>query len=297
MLTSHDFLAELARRGATRLSRVSFRENRSVVWSLTQQGSVLNVHVAYGAAPPELLDAFAIVVKAGGVRSAATRRAASTISEWPDVWRAIAETRATRKPRAVTSCCATPEQKSYLRALYCYFNHTRFDGCLPDDVPVRLSCRMKSSFGHMLPAENAGGDRRVEEIALNVDLMLEKNGAERIDTLLHEMAHVADYLESGNRGHGRSWQAWALHAGCRPTRVYEYPVAGRRRRRDRVLRVPPLPEPLWRLAASAAGLHRPQPAEHASRERRVDQPVEHRLERRAPALPEPDGALHERHRV
>jgi hypothetical protein len=249
MLTPQDFLAELRRRGAKRLSRVSFRENRSVVWSLTQQATVLNLHSAYGAAPPELLDAFAVLVRSGGVRSAATRRAATTINEWPDVWRALEVTRSTRKPRTVTSCCATPEQRTYLRALYRYFNLTRFEGRLPDDLPVRLSNRMDSSLGHMLPAgDGEDGDRRVEEIALNLDLMLERNGAERVDTLLHEMAHVADYLESGNRGHGASWQAWARRCGCRPERLYLLPVARRRRRRDRIVRVPPLPQALLALA-------------------------------------------------
>ncbi|MGD2045327.1 MAG: SprT family zinc-dependent metalloprotease [Gemmatimonadota bacterium] len=247
MLTPQDFLAELRRRGALRLSRVAFRENRSVVWSLTQHGTVLNLHSAYGAAPPELLDAFAVLVRAGGVRSAATRRAASTINEWPEVWRAIEVTRRTRKPRSVTACCATPEQRAYLRALYRYFNATRFGGVLPDDVPVRLSNRMRSSLGHMMPDEGAEGERRVAEIALNLDLMLERNGAERIDTLLHEMAHVADYLECGHRGHGASWRAWAQRVGCKPSRLYDRPVARRRRRGARVVRVPPLPEPLAKL--------------------------------------------------
>jgi len=247
MLTPQDFLAQLRCRGALRLNRVTFRENRSVVWSLTQHATVLNLHSAYGAAPPELLDAFAVLVRAGGVRSAATRRAASTINEWPDVWRAIEVTRRTRKPRSVTSCCATPEQRAYLHAVYRYFNATRFDGKLPDDIPVRLSNRMRSSLGHMLPDEGAEDEWRVEEIALNLDLMLERNGAERIDTLLHEMAHVADYLESGNRGHGTSWQEWARRVGCKPSRLYDRPVARRRRRRARVLRVPPLPGALAKL--------------------------------------------------
>lgn len=255
MLTSQDFLAELHRRGATRIRRVTLRDNRSVVWSLTQHATVLNVHAAYGTAPDEIIDAFAVLAKAGGVRSAATRRAADLISSWPDVWKALAETRATRRPRAVTSCCATPEQRAYLRALYRYFNHTHFDGRLPDDVPVRLSNRMRSSFGHMLPAEGPEGERRVEEIALNVDLMLEKNGADRIDTLLHEMAHVADYLESGHRGHGPSWQAWAHRIGCRASRLSDHPVARRRRRTDRVRRVPPLPEPIARLAHQTGQSH------------------------------------------
>ena len=245
MLSAKDFLAELQCRGARRVRRVYLRDNRNVIWSLTQQGTVLNVHAAYGAAPPELLDAFALLAKAGGVGSAVTRRAASTISAWPDVWRAVEATRASHRVGAVTSCCATPEQRNYLRALYRYFNVTRFAGDLPDDIPVRLSHRMVSALG------NVDGTRRVEEIAINVDLMLERNGAERIDTLLHEMAHVADYLQSGHRGHGASWKGWAHRAGCRPTRLYDRPVARRRRRRDPVRRVPPLPASVARLVSAS----------------------------------------------
>ena len=231
-----------------RLSHVSFRKNRSVFWSLTQQATVLNLHSAYGAATPELLDAFAVLVSSGGVRSAATKRAASTINEWPEILRAIEATRAAREPRSVTACCATCEQRDYLRILYRYFNATRFDGRLPEDVPVRLSSRMRSSLGHMVAGSTGeDGIRCVEEIALNVDLMLPGNGAERIDTLIHEMAHVADYLESGAYGHGASWRAWARRAGCRPTRLYDRPVVTRRRRGDRVNRVPPLPFALTAL--------------------------------------------------
>jgi hypothetical protein len=248
-LTAQDFLVEIQGRGASRLSRVAFRHNRAVVWSLTQHGTVLNVHAAYGAAPPEILDAFAAVAREGGVASEATRVAASAISEWPDVWRAIAETRASRKSRHVISCCATAEQRAYLRVLYRYFNLTRFEGTLPEDVPVRLSRRMKSALGHMLPAEDVEGTRHVVEIALNVDLMLEGNGAERIDTLLHEMAHIADYMESGHLGHGASWRQWALRVGCRPARLYDRPVVGRSRRRDPVRRVPPLPGSLAQLVS------------------------------------------------
>ena len=248
MLTPQEFLAELQRRGARRLRRVSFRDNRSVVWSLTQQGTALNLHAAYARAPSELLDAFAVLVRAGGVRSKATRVAASTINGWPDVWRAVEATRARRAPRAVTACSATPGQRTYLRALYRYLNATRFAGGLPDDIPVRLSHRMRSSLGHMLPGEDGEGGRRIEEIALNVDLMLARNGPERLDTLLHEMAHAADYLETGHRGHGPSWRAWARRVGCRPERLYDRPLARRRRRRDRVTRVPPLPTAVAALA-------------------------------------------------
>jgi predicted SprT family Zn-dependent metalloprotease len=96
----------------------------------------------------------------------------------------------------------------------------------------------------MLPASDEGSDRRVAEIALNVDLMLEGNGIERVDTLLHEMAHVADYLLGGHRGHGKSWRDWARRVGCRPERLYDRPVRRRRRRSVAVTRVPPLPPAL-----------------------------------------------------
>lgn len=262
MLTPQEFLFELHRRGAKRLSRVVFRRNRSIIWSLTQRGRVLNVHAVYGSATEELLDAFAILAREGGIKSRATRQAAYTVGTWPAVAYALKEARAARGNGLPTGCCATPEQKRYLRALYRYFNDTRFGNRLPDDIPVRLSRRMVSSLGHMLPAEDSDASRRVAEIALNVDLMLPGNGAERLDTLLHEMAHAADYLESGNRGHGQSWRAWAKRVGARPDRIYERPVVRRRRRRTQVTRVPPLPAPLAYLlerprAAQPAGQSQP----------------------------------------
>jgi len=252
MLTANDFLLEMRRRGARRIRRVTFRRNRSTVWSLTQGGTVLNVHAAYSAAPPSLLDAFARLAREGGMASAASRRAAEEISGWPELARAIRELRDEQRAtsdgnRRSTSCCATPDQRRYLKSLYRYFNVTRFGGRLPDDIPVRLSNRMRSALGHMLPSDDEDEGRRVVEIALNVDLMLQGNGAERIDTLLHEMAHVADYLRTGNRGHGPSWQRWARRAGCHPTTLYERPVRFRRNRRAPVTRVPPLPPALENL--------------------------------------------------
>jgi SprT-like family len=247
MWNAEEFLIELQRRGAKRLSRVSFRRNRSIIWSLTQSGRVLNLHSAYGSASPELLDAFATLVREGGVRSRASRHAAAVIGEWPAVRQALQEARDMGKSGVIAGCCATPEQSRYLRALYCYFNRTRFGGRLPEGIPVRLSSRMRTGLGHMLPGDEADGERYVAEVALNVDLMLPGNGAERIDTLLHEMAHVADYLYTGHRGHGATWRQWAIRVGCRPAGLYDRPVRRRARRRTRVTRVPPLPSPLLSL--------------------------------------------------
>jgi hypothetical protein len=111
---------------------------------------------------------------------------------------------------------------------------------------------MRSALGHMLPGPEDGSSRSVIEIALNVDLMLEGNGAERVDTLLHEMAHVADYLLDGNRGHGKTWRMWAHEVGCRPERLYDRPVRRRRPRNVSVTRVPPLPAALASFASATA---------------------------------------------
>jgi hypothetical protein len=215
------------------------------VWSLTQGGRVLNLHAAFASAPPELLDAFAELLRTVGPGAAGRRRrAASAIRAWPALGLALRDARSERGTRPESACCATFQQIRYLRSLYCYLNVTRFGGCLPDALPVRLSNRMRSALGHMVPGEEVGGERRVSEIALNVDLMLEGNGPERIDTLLHEMAHAADYLLTGNRGHGQSWRAWARKVGCRPCRHHDRPVRTRRRRTAAVTRVPPLPPAL-----------------------------------------------------
>lgn len=213
----------------------------------------MNVHAAYAAATPELLDAFAIVAIEGGAGSEEAQEASRLIADWSPLREAIEELRKqhvdrNRDRHAASHCCATPEQRRYLRALYRYFNETRFGGRLPDDIPVRLSSRMRSALGHMRPAPTDADDRRVAEIALNVDLMLPGNGAERADTLLHEMAHVADYLLSGGEGHGSSWRQWARDVGCRPTPLYERPVRYRKRRSDEVTRVPPAPDAIQALA-------------------------------------------------
>lgn len=242
-------------RGAFRVGRISFRRNRCTIWSLTQRGTVLNLHEAYRRSPPELLDAFALIVVEGGVGTAEAEAAGRRLHEWPELKHAIEEARSDHafragdpscaEGRSATHCCATPEQRRYLYALYDYFNKTRFGDSLPAEVPIRLSTRMTSSLGHMLPGEGRPEERYVAEIALNADLMLEGNGAERVDTLLHEMAHVADYLSSGHRDHGRTWREWALRIGCVPETLYDRPVRRRQRLGEPVTRVPPLPHALW----------------------------------------------------
>jgi hypothetical protein len=259
--STEEFLRELKARGARRLKTVRFRANRSTIWSLTQDATVLNLHVAYRRAPSGILDAFATIVRGRGYRTAAVKEAAERVRNWrglDPVMEAVRASHAQRTRRAVrrcaddaqvTHCCATPAQRAYLRALYRYLNQSRFDGLLPKDVPVRLSNRMSTSLGHIIPGRDRARGRFVVELALNVDLMLEGNGAERMDTLLHEMAHIADWLFDNQYGHGDSWRKWARHAGCRAETKYDRPVVRRRRRTQQITRVPPLPLALRRQAA------------------------------------------------
>jgi hypothetical protein len=259
--SSDETLRELQLRGARRLKSVRFRANRSIVWSLTQDATVLNLHVAYRRAPACVLDALAVIVRGRGWKTTAVREASERVLDWPGlspVLEAVRASHAQRQRRAatgcagggdVTHCCGTPEQRRYLRAVYRYLNRTRFDGLLPDDIPIRLSNRMRVGLGHMLPGRDQKGGHVVMELALNVDLLLEGNGAERMDTLLHEMAHVAEWVLEGSYGHGATWKRWARHAGCRAESCYDRPVVRRRRRHERVTRVPPLPPALRRRVA------------------------------------------------
>src|SRR5690606_33180444 len=111
--------------------------------------------------------------------------------------------------------------------------------------------------------DDAGAERAVLEIALNVDLMLRANDEHRLDTLLHEMAHAEAYLLYGERGHGPRWRRIARRVGCEPRACSAVRIARRRRRDDPVTRVPPperclpdgtpLPEPAlgsWEAAPS-----------------------------------------------
>jgi hypothetical protein len=252
----------LRRRGAHRLDRVRFRANRSTIWSLTQGDTVLNIHVAYRTAPLELMDHFAVIAREAGRRTAAYRAAAEEVRRWDglelEIRRLRREHRLRWSPRSkrrvrrpwigqAGPCCATPEQLVYLRRLYRYLNRTRFDGRLPDEVPIRLSNRMTTRVGQMLPGFR-NGMRYIVELALNVDLMLEGNGRERIDTLLHEMAHGAEWLFDGKVGHGPSWRFWARYAGCSEKACTDAPIRSRSRGEPHVTRVPRLPVGAWAAA-------------------------------------------------
>jgi hypothetical protein len=258
--TERQLLTLLHRRGATRLRNVRFKANRSTIWSLTQDGAVLNLHVAYRTAPLEVLDHFAVIARDAYRATAQYRESVDAVRRWEGLTlemrrirnehrrRPSSAPRRRRRSMRTAPNCATEEQKVYLRRLYRYLNRTRFDGRLPEEIPIRLSNRMKARIGQMMP-EVRNGVRYVREITLNVDLMLEGNGRERIDTLVHEMAHVADWLFGGNLDHGAAWRAWARYAGCKDSACAPEPIRRRGRREQTVTRVPRLPEAARAVAA------------------------------------------------
>lgn len=252
-LVAERILARLRELGAHRLRRVVLRRNRSTIWSLTSRRTVLNLHVAYRKAPDEVIAAFAVLARETGRRSEAYREARRRVARWPGLAPELRRIRSRARPQrppaeGLGHCCATPAQRVYLQRLYRWLNHTRFDGLLPPMVPIRLSSRFTRRLGQLVPGME--GERRVvAEIALSADLMLEANDPERIDTLVHEMAHAANYLVDGEVGHGPKWRAWARRAGCRDRATCSAPVQRRRSRQEIPGRVPPLPAG-WRDAAT-----------------------------------------------
>ncbi len=223
-LTEAEVVAALRERGVHTVRRVGFRSNRSTILSLSPGGGRLSLHEAFAHAPPRILDALAVYLTEGARRTAGFRRASRTIRGWRRLERAMAaqrrRVRGRRRHRrrderpAPGPCCATLAQRRYLEAMYRRYNRTHFGGRLPDDVCVRLSSRMRSRLGQVKLWRDRWGRRSVIELALNADLMLPENDDNRVDTLLHEMAHIEAWLEHGDGGHGEAWKECARRVGC-----------------------------------------------------------------------------------
>jgi hypothetical protein len=151
--------------------------------------------------------------------------------------------------------CGTRRQLEYLESVYARLNASHFRGALPE-TPIRLSDRMSRRFGHVSYARTTRGDRKVAELALNIDLLLPGNERALLDTLLHEMAHIEAWLVDGHREHGRIWRDVARRVGCEAMACTHMRL---RRRRSAapvedipVLHLPAGPQP----AKAASGLRR-----------------------------------------
>jgi hypothetical protein len=209
-LSVSDFIEALRVRGVKSVKRVRFKPNRTRLISLSADQRALNVHECFRGAPGDVLDAVADFLRltAG---SASQRRAVDRMRTWCEGQVADADDGA----EPVRSAHAgSPEQLAFLENAYRRLNEERFAGVLPLDIPIRLSDRMSRRFGHVLYGKRKEDRHGVEEIALNIDLMMEGNERHLLDTLLHEMAHVEAWVVHGHRGHGRPWKLIAERLGC-----------------------------------------------------------------------------------
>jgi hypothetical protein len=241
-LTESDFADALRQRGAGDVGKVRFKENRTRIVSVSADRSSVNVHTCFRAAPGDVLDAVATFVRAPQGSQAARRSVARMRSWWEgQMTGGDFETRGMSAP-----CCATAQQREFLRATYERLNALHFAGRLPP-VPIRLSDRMSRRFGHVHYGRTRAGERVIEEIALSLDLMVKGNENHLVDTLLHEMAHVEAWIEHEHRDHGPPWRNVAVRVGCEPTACSAVRIR-RRSRRLPLTRVPDLILP--RLAHS-----------------------------------------------
>lgn len=212
-------LAALRARGSA-IRRVRYRQNRSVLLSVSRDGRTLNSHACFRKAPPEIVDAMVAVVTIP--RDTRPRRAAlRMLREWEGTRRGLERAR-DRKPRRVRP--VNGRETEPLRRLFRELNVEKFGGQLPE-IPLRVSRRMTRALGTVRYGD--GEDRRVMEIAISADLLRPENQAALEDTMLHEMAHAEAWLHHGHQGHGRPWRRIAERVGCRPRAVNDVRVAGR----------------------------------------------------------------------
>ena len=113
-------------------------------------------------------------------------------------------------------------------------------GALAGDIQVRISRRMTRALGSF---RYRGGSRRI-----TLSARLFRPGLEDLllDTLKHELAHLADQVtrDDGRTCHGSSWREWARRLGARPERLCTSVDQGRirasrARREGTSLRHPP----------------------------------------------------------
>ncbi len=244
--TVENFLVALRQRGVRRIRSVRFRNNRERLLSLSRDGSLLNAHACFASAPPDILDAIALFLRARA-GSEDSRRAVAVLRAWPGTREALERARVAAEDREtsdgatlpkITTCCGTIAQQRYLRRLYAQLNRTRFSGALPKELQIRLSNRMATRYGHVRYHVRKSGRREVIELALNVDLMLEGNETDLVDTLLHEMAHIEVWLALGHKGHGRPWKRTARRVGCEARACAHRALRRRSKRELTVTRVP-----------------------------------------------------------
>lgn len=234
---------------ASSITEVRLKKNRHHHYTLSADG-VLHLHVAFARAPRKILRAIAqdLTAREGSRRQREARRTAIKWEGFVESARRIRDAdpsllRSAFKGYHVSAapgkCDGTPEQIQILRRAYRHYNRTRFNGILPDTVPIRLSGKLEVTYGYVVPAFSRSGKRIITELVLNLDLVLSGNEQVLIDTLLHEMAHIAAWIRNGDAGHGKAWKRWTQKVGCNPLACED--VHMRRRRGHRCRSLPQIP--------------------------------------------------------
>lgn len=232
--------------------QLRFKANRVRLLSISRDGTTLHLHTAFRAAPRDVVDAIAAFLRAQP-GSAAAASAGALIRDWAarEIDRTVSPAAAGRVavagrsasgPRAAPrpgACCATPAQRRFLAELYRDLNLSHCGGRLPPGLHLRFSNRMRRRLGHVRCHRTPSGERRVIELALNIDLLAEGNERQLYETMLHELAHVEAWLDHGDRGHGAHWRRIARRLGCVPRACTPAPVPLRRPGTPPTTRVPP----------------------------------------------------------
>lgn len=214
-MTGADPLLSVLRAHRSLIRHVRYRDNRTVLLSVSRDGRTLNCHRCFRDAPPDILQAIATFLTTRRA-SAGGRRALDRLRSWEGTRRGLAEARRLRprRKRPVTDGPGTAP----LRALFHRLNREAFDNRLPA-IPIRVSRRMTRSLGTIRYGPESGAQhapRIVLEIAISADLLLPLNRDSLRDTLLHEMAHAEAWLQHAHRGHGPPWRRIAERVGCTP---------------------------------------------------------------------------------
>ena len=224
--TDPDRLLSGLRARGTAIRKVRYRDNRTVLLSVSRDGRTLNCHAAFRAAPAPIVDAIALFLRSrrGG---SDYRRALERIRGWEGARKGLerARRRGARQSARVLAGPPGPDVASLTR-MFRQLNRSKFGTRLPD-VPIRVSRRMTRSLG-TISYGGRGEDRRVREIAISADLLAPSNRPVLEDTLLHEMAHAEAWIRHGHRGHGAVWRSIANRVGCTPRALIHARVRGRR---------------------------------------------------------------------
>jgi hypothetical protein len=100
-----------------------------------------------------------------------------------------------------------------LRGAHQELNRRRFSGTL-NEIPIRVSRRMKSRLGHYTHRDKTGAGA---EIVISRRHIRRHGWSEAVETLLHEMVHQWQDETGHTVDHGRQFRAKARAVGITPT--------------------------------------------------------------------------------